>query len=721
MKEYLSAREIAESALPEVPSTESAVVRMAKRENWAQHPGLTRARNGQGGGLEYSIRLLPTLAQIEWSRRHLKVEAPLPAPAAANDDVAEDLTERGMRERDARLAIVSAFQTWGRGLTLGQGAKLYGFATRYEMGSVQVDGWIKELIPNFSPRSLHRWVKAVQKGQAGALAVDRGLARKGTGVLDRANGGAVRTFILALIAHQPHLSCHHIRDQVQAKFGTALEVGRTTKPLPPVRAFQRCVAELKATHRVELTKATNPDLYRSTMAPAGTGTYRYISQPNALWMIDASPVDVLCTDGRYSMYGCIDIATRRLVVTISKTPRASAVALLMRKAIMAWGVPKTIKTDNGSDFVARDTKRLFDFLNIEPDVSDAYSPQQKGHIERAIRTFQHDVGPQLPGFIGHSVADRKAIESRKSLATRRGESEAETFGVAINSVELQRYVDQWVELIYQHRPHAGLDKQTPFLKAAESTAPIRRVDERALDLLLMPVAGKDGQRTTTKFGVRIDGYHYQTPSILPGTAVFVRMDPMDAGRALCFRADGAEFLGEALCAELRGIDPADLQKAARAQQAEIISRNMAAAKREQRELGKRPLIEAALRIAAERVPNVVVLPKREETHSTPQIAAALDAMRPASPSRVSDHLKSLHDSLLAELATPEAPAANVTALRPTLTPSQLYRKAMSIEAMVARGEDVPPEDLIWLGGFKASATFQTQKELDEAFGGSGSL
>lgn len=97
------------------------------------------------------------------------------------------------------------------------------------------------------------------------------------------------------------------------------------------------------------------------------------------------------------------------------------------------GVAKVIKTDNGSDFVAVSIKRLFADLSIDPDVSDAYSPEQKGHVERVIKTFQHEVCPQLPGYIGHSVADRKAIEGRKSFAERLGADEKELFEVALTA------------------------------------------------------------------------------------------------------------------------------------------------------------------------------------------------------------------------------------------------------------------------------------------------
>lgn len=725
MKEWLTAGEIAAAQLPELPTTKMGMKMLAEREGWNEHPAYCRKRQGRGGGLEYHYRLMPTLAQIEFAQRHLVVTMPEAADQLLGADKAAAirtcLSERGQLERDARLAIVNAFERFSKGLRLTFRARIHLFATKYQHGAIQVDDWVRARVPSFSARTLIRWHSARRDGSTSRLAVDRGQARKGTGTLEAANDGEVQTFILALIAHQPFLAAHHIRDQVEARFGATLTVRGRPVALPPVRTFQRAVAALKRDHKVALTKATNPDRYRSTMAPAGTGTYRWVTHPNALWMIDASPVDVLCTDGRWSMYGCIDVATRRFVITISRTPRAAAVALLIRKAIMAWGVPQTIKTDNGSDFVARDTRRLFASLGIEADVSAAYSPEQKGHIERAIRTFQHDVGPQLPGFIGHSVEDRKAIEARKSFAQRLGESEADTFCVSLTSSALMGYVDQWLELVYQHRPHAGLKGVSPFQAAAASAQPIRTVDERALDLLLMPVAGKDGRRTTTKFGVRIDGFHYTTPTILPGTDVFVRMDPADAGRAFCFAADGAEFLGEALCAELRGLHPATLQQATRETHAKIIDSHLAGARAEIRNLGKRPLIEAALKVAAGKVPNVIPLPRREERHSTPEIEAAIDAIAgaPEMPAP-SDELALFHAQQVA--AEAESPvAANVRPLRITETPHQRFARALDVEERLTAGKPVEERELGWLEAYRTGVEYRSMRESWEESRGSMSL
>ncbi|MCM0751920.1 hypothetical protein DEA98_13500 [Brucella pseudogrignonensis] len=150
------------------------------------------------------------------------------------------------------------------------------------------------------------------------------------------------------------------------------------------------------------------------MKLVGTGAYRHVTRINQMWMIDASPVDALCVDGRWTMYACVDVATRRYIITYSKTPRSEAVCLLIRRAILEWGVPEVIKTDNGSDFVAAATMRLLTDLDIKPDTSHAYSPAEKGIVERAIKTYQHEVAPQLPGYVGHNVADRKAVESKRA-------------------------------------------------------------------------------------------------------------------------------------------------------------------------------------------------------------------------------------------------------------------------------------------------------------------
>jgi transposase InsO family protein len=700
MKVWLTAAELANEALPGLPSTKMGIHQLAEREGWADSLAYVRKRAGRGGGLEYNIVLLPPLARIEYERRHRKIAAETPAEAP-QIVLGTDLSGRAARERDARLAIVQAYEAFGRGMRLTEASKAKIFVDSYNADRLEIDPWIKEIITQISVRTLARWRAARAEGRADKLAVDRAAARKGKGVLDAANGGAVRTFLLALLAHNPHMSARQLRDQIDSRFGKQLDVDGKPVAIPPERTLQHFVARLKEVEKVALTKLSDPDRYRGSMAPSGVGTYRWVTELNTMWMIDASPVDAMCVDGRHSIYACIDVATRRLVLYVSRTPRASGVALLIRKSILAWGVPDKIKTDNGSDFVANDTKRLFAALGVEMELSSPYTPQEKAFVERVIKTFQHDCATLLPGFVGHSVADRKRLEDRKSFADRLGEDTADTFGVSLTGAELQVQVDRWVEAIYAQREHSTTGV-SPALAAAASRRPIRTVDPRALDLLLMPVAGGDGTREVTKLGVRVDNFHYVVLNALPGDRVLVRMDPADAGRVYAFSADDGRFVGEGLCPELAGINPAELIRAKKATQAEILSEKTREAKREIKALTKGPsLLERVLKVAERDMPkNIVAFPKPVEQHETPAIAAALDAMAPKPAPTPSAETLAMQARLMAQEA--------VVPLRLEETSHQRWHRALDVIGRMKAGEPVSADEAMWLGGYREGAEFKAR-------------
>ena len=219
-------------------------------------------------------------------------------------------------------------------------------------------------------------------------------------------------------------------------------------------------------------------------------------------------------------------------------------------------MPETVKTDNGSDFVARETQRLLAALGIEHETARPFSPEQKGHIERAIGTMQRGLMRTLPGFVGHSVADRKVIEGRKSFAQRLGEDADDAFEVELSAAELQQCARRMVR--GRLRPAAACwpRRATPFEVAASAAGSIRRVDDpRARH------AARAGRRQgrhphATKSGLRIEAHYYIAGFLDVGAEVMVRMDPADLGRAYVFDCDGHAFLGEAICPDLAGIDPA---------------------------------------------------------------------------------------------------------------------------------------------------------------------
>src|SRR5690606_22683662 len=128
-------------------------------------------------------------------------------------------------------------------------------------------------------------------------------ARKGTGLLDTANDGKVASFILGLVSLKSHLTAKDILIQCTEEFGSELVDRRgELKPMPPERTFRHFISRMKIEKKVEITKISNPDKYRSHYALTGDGAFAWVKEPNQLWQIDASPIDVLCVDGRYSIY-----------------------------------------------------------------------------------------------------------------------------------------------------------------------------------------------------------------------------------------------------------------------------------------------------------------------------------------------------------------------------------------------------------------------------------
>jgi transposase InsO family protein len=721
VRRWFTARELVELQLPGIPQTESGTVRLAKRLNWP-----FRERQGRGGGREYPLDVLPAELRAAYLARHLaavEVPAALQAEAAVEPE-AQLLSNRAAEARDARLALLGLADRYAEDAGIPKKVADQHFCDLYAAGAIEVADWIRAHVRSVTPRTLFRWRQARKLGRTTRLAVDKGAARKGSGVLDRANGGEVKTLVLALIAKQPHLTADHIREIVRDRFEGGLEVpsreGIRRVPVPPLRTFQWAISQWKASYKVELTALTNPDAFKSRYRTSGRNSFGHVRRINQLWMIDASPADALLLDGRHTIYVAVDIYTRRLLIYVSKTPRAAAVGLLMRRAILAWGVPEGVKTDNGSDFTAKATVRLFAALAIEAETSTPFTPEEKAFVERAIGTVQRDLMPLLPGFIGHSVADRAVIEARKSFAERIGEDPKDAFCVELTGADLQRYCDEWTATRYAHRPHDGLGGQTPFAVAAASRDAARTVDERALDMLLAPIAGKDGLRVVTKSGIRIDHNWYLAPHVMPETQVLVRMDPADLGRALLFSPAGDDYLGEAICPALAGIDPKAAVRAARTEQKRIIDERMAGVKAEVKRLTKGPrLADLVLRQSAKESGKLIELPRARVEHTTPQIAAALDAAGPGpKPSTLWPDDAAIYAALVAQAETSEpAPATSEPNIESfPEQPKHRFRRAVELERRLDAGEQLSTTEALWLGGYRMSAEYLAHQDLHRDFG-----
>lgn len=104
-REWFTAGELAELALPGLPHAKRSIARLAQEERWSMRRNgegelLVRARAGRGGGVEFHVSLLPGAARIELARRKITQAEPIMA------EVDNDLG--GWRWYEAQSAKVKA-------------------------------------------------------------------------------------------------------------------------------------------------------------------------------------------------------------------------------------------------------------------------------------------------------------------------------------------------------------------------------------------------------------------------------------------------------------------------------------------------------------------------------------------------------------------------------------------------------------------------------------
>ncbi|ADZ70089.1 Transposase-like protein [Polymorphum gilvum SL003B-26A1] len=705
----MTAQELADLRLDGFPSTKRGVQKLIDRDGWAAS-GLARRREGRegGGGLEYHIDLLPLAQRLAYAGTFVRIER---EDFVTETDVSLSPVERSAR--DARLIVLKVAERFRAQSGMGATSADHLFSQLYEAGQVPVPEWVKEQVKRVSLRTLARWRQEMRR-DINRLAFDPSNARKGTGVLDRAEGGRLRSYCLALYASNQFLSAKHIRNAALAEFGQSVLVdgarGQARVPMPPLRTFQNALKGWKDSHRNELMRLTDPDAYKSKVRFSATGATR-AERFNELWQIDASPSDVMTKEGRRNLYMLTEIYSRSVLLFFTETPRAAAVGMMVRKGILTWGVPETIKTDNGSDFKATATRRLMDALGIVQDFSAAYSPEQKGAVERVIGTFQRDCAATLPGFIGHSVADRKVIEARKAFSARLGTDDDVLFQVDLTGAELQAEADRWAALQYAHTPHEALKRKTPFQVASAWQGSIRAIsDPASLDVLLAPVAGKDGLRRVTKQGVKVDRDYYVPFGVLPGREVFCRRDPEDLGRLWLFEPDGETYLGEAICPSLSGADPVETIARARAMQKALEEAALADIRREKRKITPRTVMDAQ-RAAYQHNASVLAFPQTRESHATAKIEAAAAVRKKATgPKPLSDREAAVMESLKAAPAPQPAQVHQISDLE---TPDARYRRALQFEQRIASGVALPERDALWLTSYQAGPEYRAHKLLSQ--------
>lgn len=711
--------------LPGLPGTQRGVLMRAQSEGWSARPREGRGRTG----FEYLSTDLPLEAQQALAAQVAGAVRPAADAIAAGKRAKEiaqvqacatsmarygiTLEAKGGFDpaRNPKLDLFQRFETYHALRGTAVWPAIQEFVQIWAAGQIEAHANTRLVYPSIPAKTLDKWYRAWRTQGVEALLERKPRKDKGETALNR-DSELHDTFIAALAEmHDPTAR------QVQRVIRDQLGKDRT----PPTSTLKRWLREFKDSNAPALLMFKNPDGYKNKYRSAFGSQMDGITRPNQQWQQDSTIFDaqqradlafnlVDQNTGeirRHALIASIDVFTRRAGAVLAPTSSSNAVKAVTRLCIQAWGKPEQIKTDNGKDYTAQDYDFALTSLGIEHRLCTPFSPEQKPYIERFIGTMMHDLAPMLEGFVGKSVAERKAIESAKSFAQRFGLG---AIDLRMGARQLQDIINAWLDE-YHNRRHSELGC-SPNEMAERHTTHIVRLDDRALDIFLMPVAGK-GTRVVAKRGIPLDSSWFAAPELAAhiGSTVRCRQDELDLGALHVFAMDGS-YICKALDHTMLGINRGELAAKARA----IESATIKPMVDQLRKSMKKRLVKQAVQsiytdrenAAAAEAGNVHRISPRVVQQSTPAIDSVLNHLDTSDQDKARATARALLD---AQDTLPAAPAPVVSLA--SANPIVRYSAWVRLQARKDRGEQISARELEWATSYQGSKEFDSWHELHE--------
>ncbi len=347
--------------------------------------------------------------------------------------------------------------------------------------------------------------------------------------------------------------------------------------MPSYDALNNFYKEWKRKNPVLYEFSKSPDSAKNKFLAAYGKADAKATYKNQYWELDSTPADVICADGkRYAVLAAIDVYSRRCVFHLSEKSSSYSISQLLRKAILTLGIPENVIIDNGRDYTSNHFEAICLNLKINPITVPPFSGDCKPHVERLFGRLSTELFEEMPGFIGHNVAQKMELQSRKSFADKiksqekwkaehalKTDEEKKAFrrawkinkenlgleiGILQSPNELQSWIDNWNIKLYEQTIHKGIQDK-PILKWNKDTTEIKSIPNlRMLDLLL----GESATRRVGKKGINYDGCEYMHLDLVEyaGKYVYV-MAGSDMGYLLVYDekmnpiciAEDAEHMG----------------------------------------------------------------------------------------------------------------------------------------------------------------------------------
>lgn len=667
-----------------------------------------QAINATGAAARNVVRLIENVRATEEARL-----AAVRAKGEVNLKVLMEERAPSVQARfDGRYAVVKSWEGWFPTVQpMGKKQSYWAYAEAFNAGHAPIEEAVRSALMPLQGRSVEAWVLKFNKdGLTGLIDKWDGKSKKDVNVFTK-NPALEKTCISLMIA-RPHISDKDMTDLL-SEASVDPESGEVLFTPPSYSATRRFCGAWKAKNAEFYMASTNPDQWKNKHM-VGFGSYSEdVQRVNQRWEMDATPADWMLQDEnglrRYTASGVIDVYSRRAIYIFAPTPKTETHKLLLRLAILIWGIPEEIVTDNGKDYISKEFVATLKALEIEHHKTDPFSPWQKPHIERMNQTLLHSILEVYSSFIGHNVAERSAIEARASFAERLYAKDAKLIELAMPAHLLQTRVSQWMSGVYEQRPHdgEGMNGMSPFAKTAAYTGTIRKVsNERALDVLLAAPAGK-GSYVITKKGLRFEGAQFLAMELglYVGRTVTVKVTE-DYGQVVVY-CEG-EFVCIARCPERTGVSRQEIAVHARHAQSKHIQEQRKAAKITK--LAPDALVSSLLQKKAAEAGKLVALPGPIKQHTTAALEASgraarvLDGHVPAGgiPAELQQTMK--RRAAAAEAQEPAAPAK--VSMIPE-TPQLRFRKWLELDALLNDGGTINDPKLIkWYGNYPQLPEYQ---------------
>ena len=572
---------------PGLPSSRATIKSIAERDEWQ-----SRLRRGKrGGGIEYAIASLPAKTQqylCDFAQNGVIQVAGGPSieitKSSSSIGVVPKAEERdrvisiagARRDRAVRQSILCEFWEYQeRHPKYRVCDAAQRFAQSYNDRSIVMPA--QSIIPSFHYTSLIRWNNILSSGKDGyKILCGKYGKRKGLNKID--DLPEVRDFILARLGTR----ISNLHREIWQEFK---DTGFKLFSIATLRRWFEKYKQENRSNWIEVVEGKDAwnNKQRAAFGNASNGIY-YANQEIQL---DSTPTDILLADGkRYSIIGAIDVYTRRVRLHLAPTSSSSEIVQgLMYKTFTDLGLPSTIKTDRGMDYLSENVKCALRSLGIAHKVCQARSPWMKPYIERLFGTLTRQL-ETISGYCGHKVSDRKVL-------TEQLEKEQQ---FRLTPEQFQAELDAWVTT-YESTPHSGIGGLTPIERYQNSTIPIRKVDDlRTLEFLLSVSPDRLGIRTVQKKGVCVDRHYYIAAELANriGSRVSVKYSiNKDAGEMHIYE-ESSDNTGAYICtahnAELSGRDLTEVITAAKLEQkaSQKISRDLKRVKTTMQETRTKP-------------------------------------------------------------------------------------------------------------------------------------